>query len=92
MITSVFVAGDGDILVCRDDRGRDIRFHAIWLRDNAPDPATRSPQNGQRMISVTDIPLDLTIHAAWLADGQVTIRFSDREEDVSENKSTNGDN
>ena len=83
MITSVSVAGDGDILVCRDDQGRDMRFHAIWLRDNAPDPATRSPQNGQRMISVTDIPLDLAIHAAWLADGQVTIRFSDREEDVS---------
>ena len=22
------------------------RFHAIWLRDNALDPATRSPSNG----------------------------------------------
>ena len=83
MITSVSVAGDGDILVCRNDRGCDIRFHAIWLRDNAPDPATRSPQNGQRMISITDIPPDLTIRAAGLADGQVTIRFSDREEDVA---------
>ena len=35
------------------------------------------------MISITDIPPDLTIRAAGLADGQVTIRFSDREEDVA---------
>lgn len=28
------------------------RFHAIWLRDNAPDAATRSPGNGQRLITL----------------------------------------
>ena len=83
MITSVSVAEDGDILVCRDGEGRDMRFHAIWLRDNAPDPATRSPQNGQRLISISDIPDDLTIRSASLAGGKVTVCFSDREEDVA---------
>ena len=24
----------------------DLRFHAIWPRDNASDPATRDPGNG----------------------------------------------
>ena len=83
MITSVTVAERGDLLVCTDADNRDHRFHAIWLRDNAPDPATRSPQNGQRMISITEIPEDLAIRSASLADGKVAIRFSDREDDIS---------
>lgn len=83
MITSVTVAEKGDLLVCKDAENRDLRFHAIWLRDNAPDPATRSPQNGQRLISITEIPDDLAIRSASLADGKVAIRFSDREDDIS---------
>ena len=32
------------------------RFHAIWLRDNAQDAATRASGNGQRLITLRDIP------------------------------------
>jgi len=28
-------------------------FHAIWLRENAPDPETRAPGNGQRRITTS---------------------------------------
>ena len=63
--------------------GRDIRFHAVWLRDNAPDSGTRSPQNGQRLISITDIPDDLAIRSAELAGGKVMVRFSDRDRDIA---------
>ena len=35
-----------------------LRFHAIWLRDNAWDPATRSANNGQRLIALSKIPKD----------------------------------
>jgi len=83
MITSVSVAGQGDLLVCTGSDHRDMRFHAIWLRDNAPDPATRSPQNGQRLISISDIPRDLTILSARLAGGKVAVRFSDREDEIA---------
>ena len=38
--------------------GTSARFHAMWLRDNALDPETRSPGNGQRLITVLDIPRD----------------------------------
>src|SRR3546814_6341165 len=31
--------------------GSSLRFHAIWLRDNALDAATRSPENGQRLLT-----------------------------------------
>ena len=76
MITSVTVAEKGDILVCANGGGRDIRFHAVWLRDNAPDSDTRSPQNGQRLISITDIPHDLAIRSAELADGKVCLLYT----------------
>ena len=63
--------------------GGPARFHAIWLRDNAPDADTRSPQNGQRLISITDIPDDLAIRSAELAGGKVMVRFSDRDQDIA---------
>ena len=50
------------------DKGR-RRFHAIWLRDNAWDEATRAPGNGQRLITLGDIPADTTIASAR-ADGK----------------------
>ena len=83
MITSVTVAEKGDVLVCANGGEHDMRFHAVWLRDNAPDANTRSPQNGQRLISITDIPDDLVIHSAELAGGKVMVRFSDRDQDIA---------
>ena len=44
------------------------RFHASWLRDNAQDAETRAPGNGQRLITIHDIPVDTVITAASLAD------------------------
>ena len=40
--------------------GTSARFHALWLRDNALDPETRSPGNGQRLITILDIPRETT--------------------------------
>ena len=49
--------------------GLEARFHAVWLRDNALDPATRDPGNGQRLITLADLPEDLTItDARWQAE------------------------
>lgn len=55
--------------------GTPRRFHAIWLRDNAQDPATRSPGNGQRLITLLDIPEDTRIAAAEWLDGRLEVRF-----------------
>jgi gamma-butyrobetaine hydroxylase len=51
------------------------RFHALWLRDNARDELTRSPGNGQRLITVLDIPADTRIVEARAAAGIVSLRF-----------------
>ena len=55
--------------------GRPMRFHAFWLRDNAQDAATRSPTNGQRLISVLDIPPDTYLTGAVWEGDRLTVRF-----------------
>jgi [2-(trimethylamino)ethyl]phosphonate dioxygenase len=57
--------------------GHSARFHAVWLRDCALDPKTRSVGNGQRLISVLDIPSSTTIASASIAaDGNLRITFA----------------
>lgn len=55
--------------------GQNARFHAVWLRDNAPDPETRAPGNGQRLIALRDIPADVSIASAQVVDGAVQVQF-----------------
>ncbi len=52
------------------------RFHAIWLRDNAQDPETRAPGNGQRLVALRDIPADCRITAAEITGDGVQVRFA----------------
>jgi gamma-butyrobetaine hydroxylase len=56
--------------------GRRARFHALWLRDNAPDAATRLPGNGQRLISVLDLDPSLRVAVATPTQDGVTITFA----------------
>ena len=61
----VTVQNDGQILNLIDRKENLIRrFHAIWLRDNSIDSETRSTQNGQKLITLEDIPKDLIIISA----------------------------
>lgn len=56
--------------------GREVRFHAIWLRDNAWDPATRDVGNGQRLIALRDIPENTHINQAEvLSDNKISLHF-----------------
>jgi gamma-butyrobetaine dioxygenase len=59
------------------------RFHAVWLRDNAQDPETRSPSNGQRLVVLRDIPADTRIAAAEPRDGAVEVGFAPEGKRVS---------
>ena len=53
------------------------RFHAVWLRDNSLHPDTKSAGNGQRLISLLDQPLDITIKEAVIEQGVLKVEFSD---------------
>lgn len=74
---------DGRALRLLWQDGVEARFHAIWLRDNALDPATRSRANGQRLVTVLDIPGSLRIAEASVSDGAVTVRFLPEDKAVS---------
>jgi gamma-butyrobetaine dioxygenase len=56
--------------------GEALRFHAMWLRDNARDAATRSQSNGQRLITLLDIPAESQIAEAGWRDGVIALRFA----------------
>ncbi len=57
--------------------GRSARFDAIWLRDNALDPQTRAPGNGQRLITILDVPADTRLaQASVTAAGDLDVTFA----------------
>ena len=58
------------------------RFHAIWLRDNALDADTRSPTNGQRLITIRDVPAETGIAGAAIVDGDLEVTFSPEDKTV----------
>lgn len=76
MITSVEVGGGGDALTARWENGQALRFHAIWLRDNALDPETRAPENGQRLLTLQQIPANTTIIEAKIEGGGLAVTFA----------------
>ena len=74
MWREVELSDDGTVLRSHDG-APDARFHAVWLRDNALDPTTREAGNGQRLITLADIPADLSISAARISEGQLHVTF-----------------
>ncbi len=62
---------------------RSMRFHAIWLRDNSHDPETRSSGNGQRLISLRDVPKDTHIASADLQGEKMKILFEPENKSVT---------
>ena len=76
ILQSVEIADGGASLALQWAGGAAARFHAIWLRDNALDANTRDPGNGQRLITLADIPEDTVIARAALANGGVDVTFA----------------
>ena len=71
----IALSPDGQVIEIAGLAPEPIRFHAMWLRDNAQDAQTRSPKNGQKLITVGDIPEDTTIVAAMADGGTLTVSF-----------------
>ena len=80
-MTSVSLSPNGDFLTL-DAEGPTRRFHAIWLRDNAPDPETRAPGNGQRLVALRDIPAETRLAAAEVDGGLLRVSFAPEDKDV----------
>ena len=52
-----------------------MRFHAIWLRDNACDSKTRDPISGQRLIALREIPSETLISDAQVEADSLRVTF-----------------
>jgi gamma-butyrobetaine dioxygenase len=74
-MSSVLIENGGAHLALETGMGRQ-RFHAVWLRDNAWDPETRAPGNGQRLIALRDISRDISIVSAEVAGPTLNVTFS----------------
>ena len=75
-LSAAAVTADGGVVELQWQDGTQARFHAVWLRDNALDAATRDPGNGQRLIALSDIAAEERIaHAELVANG-VHLQFS----------------
>ncbi len=75
-VSKVDISAGGELLEIAFGDGLAARYHAVWLRDNAPDPGTRDPANGQRLITIGDIPRGLKIGAAKPVPGGIEITFT----------------
>ncbi len=75
-LTSLELLDDGQALKVEWADGHKLRFHAIWLRDNALDAATRSPANGQRLITLQDIPASIRIAEADIIEDGLDVLFA----------------
>ena len=69
------IANEGQVLHIGWPDGRRHRFHALWLRDNAQDAQTRSPGNGQRLITLLDIPATTHLTQARPGDDNDTLQL-----------------
>ena len=73
-VNDVAIEGDGRTICLQHETGT-MRFHAIWLRDNAQDPDTRSQGNGQRLIALRDIAPDVRVSEVRVSDSGVSLKF-----------------
>ncbi len=74
---------DTSVITVEFTDGTQSRFHAIWLRDNALDPDTRASGNGQRLITIGDIPTDLRVSSAEAANGDLRVTFQPEDKTVT---------
>ncbi len=80
-MAEVAVDPSGEFLAIRS--GPSVtRFHAVWLRDNAGDPETRSPGNGQRLITLGDIPAGIRIARADVRGNTLEVSFAPEDKTV----------
>jgi len=67
LFKSIKVINSGKAILLSRKYKTPLRYHSTWLRDNALDSKTRDKKNGQRLISISDIPVTTYIKSASLS-------------------------
>ena len=77
LFKSVKVINSGKAILLSRKYKTPLRYHSTWLRDNSLDSKTRDKNNGQRLISISDVPVNTCIKSASI-DGKgknITLKF-----------------
>ena len=82
---SIKVIDSGKSIILKRNDDTSVRFHSTWLRDNALDPKTRDAKNKQRLITLSDIPINISIKSAKLdkTGTNIFLTFLPEKKDVS---------
>ncbi len=64
-----------ELAITWEDASESI-LQATWLRDHCQMPASRNPDNGQRLVSLTDLPEEIAIDRVELETSRLVIDFS----------------
>ncbi len=60
------------------DDGAESRYHALWLRENSPDPDTTHPTTRETTLRIVDVPENLCVVDAAVAEGgDLIVHWSD---------------
>lgn len=63
------------------DDGLESRFHAVWLRENSPDPETTHPVTREQTLMLPAIPETIAADATGIEPGgTLSVRWNDRRE------------
>ena len=84
LFKSIKIIDSGKVIILSRKDGSKLRYHATWLRDNANDPKTRDKNNGQRLISISDIPVNTYIKSASLdkKGKNITLNFLPKKKQI----------
>lgn len=82
LVSAEIIASGRAVVLLWSDRQR-TRFHSIWLRDNALDSQTRDPGNGQRLLTLAQIPDDTLITRIANEDDCVAMCFKPENKQVT---------
>jgi len=84
LFNSVKVINSGKAILLSRKYKTPLRYHSTWLRDNALDSKTRDKKNGQRLISISDIPVTTYIKSASLSKKgkEIIINFLPKKKQV----------
>ena len=66
LFKSIKITDSGKAIILQRSDDSKVRFHSTWLRDNALDSKTRDANNGQRLITLSDLPINTYIKSATL--------------------------
>jgi len=82
---SIKVIDSGRSIILQRSDGSSVRYHSTWLRDNALDSKTRDVNNKQRLITLSDIPINTYIETATLdkAGKNIFLTFLPEKKNVS---------